>query len=425
MFKENMNNKVFTKFSGVESDLKLQDIPKFNRYSNDVKRDIGIITMMLMAFAVLCLRGYYVHFNPKTGRPLGGYTLNMFVKALAAAVEGIIVAWGILRIDIRIRKEEKIPRKEIKRQRTKYIEGISKQIISYREAVLGWMNEKFVPAENLIARIMRGEKKIRNQGDVMLTYRLGTGDLDISEHIILPNMVNTPQNIKLKRTCKKLKEEYKVIHDIPKAISLDEVGLLGVVGQGDKRKAYDIVRALSTQILVSEVPEDLKVAFVYDSVHSKGWNKYESFTRTQMETGISLVAGTPEKRGKVLDMLAQTIEERKALNGDCVENMKPRYIVFIDDMALLENHRIAEALRDDLCVCAFTFIFVADCIEKLPENVEYALVDSSEFSGVYSMADHICMPMVFDKLSEQKLDKYINYIKSKKTLRGGDLCWKK
>ena len=417
MFKENMNNKVFTKFSGVESDLKLQDIPKFNRYSNDVKRDIGIITMMLMAFAVLCLRGYYVHFNPKTGRPLGGYTLNMFVKALAAAVEGIIVAWGILRIDIRIRKEEKIPRKEIKRQRTKYIEGISKQIIFYREAVLGWMNEKFVPAENLIARIMRGEKKIRNQGDVMLTYRLGTGDQDISEHILLPDMQKvTLQNIRLKSISKKLKEEYAIIHDIPKAISLDEVGLLGVVGQGDRRKAYDIVRALSTQILVSEVPEDLKVAFVYDSVNSKGWNKYESFTRTQMETGISLVAGTPEKRGKVLDMLAQAIEERKALSGDGVENMKTRYIVFIDDMALLENHRIVEALRDDLCVCAFTFIFVADCIDKLPESVEYALVDSLEFSGVYSMADHTCMPVVFDKLSEQKLDKYINYIKSKKNV---------
>ena len=41
------------------------------------------------------------------------------------------------------------------------------------------------------------------------------------------------------------------------------------------------------------------------------------------------------------------------------------------------------------------------------------------------MTDHTCMPMVFDKLSEQKLDKYINYIKSKKTLRRGDLCWKK
>ena len=273
-----------------------------------------------------------------------------------------------------------------------------------------------MPAENLIRRIMRGEKKIRNQGDVMLTYRLGTGDLDISEHIILPNMVNTPQNIKLKRTYKKLKEEYGIIHEIPKAISLDEVGLLGVVGHGDKRKAYDIVRALSTQILVNEVPEDLKVAFVYDSVHSKGWNKYESFTRTQMETGISLVAGTPEKRGKVLNMLAQAIEERKALSGDGVENMKPRYIVFVDDMALLKNHRIVEALRDDLCVCAFTFIVVADCIEKLPENVEYALVDSLEFSGVYSMTDHTCMPMVFDKLSEQKLDKYINYIKSKKNV---------
>ena len=171
-------------------------------------------------------------------------------------------------------------------------------------------------------------------------------------------------------------------------------------------------RNIDTQILVSEVPEDLKVAFVYDSVNSKGWNKYESFTRTQMETGISLVAGTPEKRGKVLDMLALAIEERKALNGVGVENMKPRYIVFIDDMALLENHRIVEALRDDLCVCAFTFILVEDCIEKLPGNVEYALVDSSEFSGVYSMSDGSCMPVVFDKLSEQKFDKYIKYMKS-------------
>ena len=111
-------------------------------------------------------------------------------------------------------------------------------------------------------------------------------------------------------------------------------------------------------------------------------------------------------------MLAQAIEERKALSGDGVENMKTRYIVFIDDMALLENHRIVEALRDDLCVCAFTFIFVADCIDKLPESVEYALVDSLEFSGVYSMTDHTCMPMVFDKLSEQKFDKYIKYMKS-------------
>ena len=421
MIREDTNKNIIERFPSMVSDLKLHAIPQLNKNKEDIWTAIKILAF----YAVLGVYAYYkymemtgeVHRSPSVTR----YTLML----LGAVPVGIVIALVVLYDSIRDYLRNRPSRKKIKKIRENYLEDVSKQIISYREAALEWMNKRFVPAENLIRRIMRGEKKIRNQGDVMLTYRLGTGDLDISEHILLPNMVNTPQNIKLKRTCKKLKEEYKVIHDIPKAISLDEVGLLGVVGQGDKRKAYDIVRALSTQILVSEVPEDLKVAFVYDSVHSKGWNKYESFTRTQMETGISLVAGTPEKRGKVLDMLAQTIEERKALNGDCVENMKPRYIVFIDDMALLENHRIAEALRDDLCVCAFTFIFVADCIEKLPENVEYALVDSSEFSGVYSMADHTCMPIVFDKLSEQKLDKYINYIKSKKTLRGGDLCWKK
>ncbi len=421
MIREDTNKNIIERFPSMESDLKLHAIPQLNKNKEDIWTAIKILAF----YAVLGVYAYYKYME-MTGEPHTSPSVTRYTLMLLGAVPvGIVIALVALYDSIRDYLRNRPSRKKIKKIRENYLEDVSKQIISYREAVLGWMSEKFVPAENLIARIMRGEKKIRNQGDVMLTYRLGTGDLDISEHIILPNMVNTPQNIKLKRTYKKLKEEYGIIHDIPKAISLDEVGLLGVVGQGDKRKAYDIVRALSTQILVSEVPEDLKVAFVYDSVHSKGWNKYESFTRTQMETGISLVAGTPEKRGKVLDMLAQAIEERKALNGDSVENMKPRYIVFVDDMALLENHRIVEALCDDLCACAFTFIFVADCIEKLPENVEYALVDSLEFSGVYSMTDHTCMPMVFDKLSEQKLDKYINYIKSKKTLRRGDLCWKK
>lgn len=421
MIREDTNKNIIERFPSMESDLKLHAIPQLNKNKEDIWTAIKILAF----YAVLGVYAYYKYME-MTGEPHTSPSVTRYTLMLLGAVPvGIVIALVALYDSIRDYLRNRPSRKKIKKIRENYLEDVSKQIISYREAVLGWMSEKFVPAENLIARIMRGEKKIRNQGDVMLTYRLGTGDLDISEHIILPNMVNTPQNIKLKRTYKKLKEEYGIIHDIPKAISLDEVGLLGVVGQGDKRKAYDIVRALSTQILVSEVPEDLKVAFVYDSVHSKGWNKYESFTRTQMETGISLVAGTPEKRGKVLDMLAQAIEERNDLNGDGVENMKPRYIVFIDDMALLENHRIVEALRDDLCACAFTFIFVADCIEKLPENVEYALVDSLEFSGVYSMTNHTCMPMVFDKLSEQKLDKYINYIKSKKTLRRGDLCWKK
>ena len=44
--------------------------------------------------------------------------------------------------------------------------------------------------------------------------------------------------------------------------------------------------------------------------------------------------------------------------------------------------RQVEALRDDLCVCAFTFIVVADCIEKLPENVEYADVYKRQGSNI-------------------------------------------
>lgn len=90
-------------------------------------------------------------------------------------------------------------------------------------------------------------------------------------------------------------------------------------------------------------------------------------------------------------MLAQAIEERKALNGVGVENMKPRYIVFIDDMALLENHRIVEALRDDLCVCAFTFILVEDCIEKLPGMLNMHLLIHRNFQeSILCQMVHVC-----------------------------------
>ena len=244
MIREDTNKNIIERFPSMESDLKLHAIPQLNKNKEDIWTAIKILAF----YAVLGVYAYYKYME-MTGEPHTSPSVTRYTLMLLGAVPvGIVIALVALYDSIRDYLRNRPSRKKIKKIRENYLEDVSKQIISYREAALEWMNKRFVPAENLIRRIMRGEKKIRNQGDVMLTYRLGTGDLDISEHIILPNMVNIPQNIKLKRTCKKLKEEYGIIHDIPKAISLDEVGLLGVVGQGDKRKAYDIVRALSTKI---------------------------------------------------------------------------------------------------------------------------------------------------------------------------------
>lgn len=413
MIKENNNG--VQRFSTITDDLKLQDIPRFNRYNNNVFKDMWFVIKILAIGVVLCLYEYYVFFNPDTIKRLSGYAINMSVKALAAVVGGVIAVLGLLYSDICTRRKNGASRKEIKERRNEYLESVCQQIISYRDDISEWMNTRFVSADDLIRRVMRGEKKICSQRDTSLTYRIGTGDQDISEHIILPEMLKiTLQNIRLKESVRKIIEENKVIHDIPKVISLDDVGLLGVIGRDDKRMAYGIARALAAQILISEVPENLKVAFVYDSTHNRGWDRYVSFTRTQIGKDTDLVAGTPEKRRKLLDMLVRELCERKTLDGDRSEDVKPRYVVFVDDINLLEDYRIVEELQDKVDGCACTFVFVADRMEKLPENVEYTLVDSTDFSGVYSMSDGTCMPVVFDKLSEQKLDKYIKYVEQEK-----------
>ena len=203
MIREDTNKNIIERFPSMESDLKLHAIPQLNKNKEDIWTAIKILAF----YAVLGVYAYYKYME-MTGEPHPSPSVTRYTLMLLGAVPvGIVIVLVVLYDSIRDYLRNRPSRKKIKKIRENYLEDVSKQIISYREAALEWMNKRFVPAEDLIRRIMRGEKKIRNQGDVMLTYRLGTGDLDISEHIILPNMVNTPQNIKLKRTCKKLKEE--------------------------------------------------------------------------------------------------------------------------------------------------------------------------------------------------------------------------
>ena len=176
MIREDTNKNIIERFPSMESDLKLHAIPQLNKNKEDIWTAIKILAF----YAVLGVYAYYKYME-MTGEPHTSPSVTRYTLMLLGAVPvGIVIALVALYDSIRDYLRNRPSRKKIKKIRENYLEDVSKQIISYREAALEWMNKRFVPAENLIRRIMRGEKKIRNQGDVMLTYRLGTGDLDIS-----------------------------------------------------------------------------------------------------------------------------------------------------------------------------------------------------------------------------------------------------
>lgn len=157
MIREDTNKNIIERFPSMESDLKLHAIPQLNKNKEDIWTAIKILAF----YAVLGVYAYYKYME-MTGEPHTSPSVTRYTLMLLGAVPvGIVIALVALYDSIRDYLRNRPSRKKIKKIRENYLEDVSKQIISYREAALEWMNKRFVPAENLIRRIMRGEKKIR------------------------------------------------------------------------------------------------------------------------------------------------------------------------------------------------------------------------------------------------------------------------
>ena len=66
-----------------------------------------------------------------------------------------------------------------------------------------------------------------------------------------------------------------VIKDVPQGVDLGATGIIGIVGAGDKSKAFDVARTMIAQIAANNSYRDVKLAFAFDSeTDSSEWMNY-------------------------------------------------------------------------------------------------------------------------------------------------------
>ena len=250
----------------------------------------------------------------------------------------------------------------------------------------------------------------RSHGD-MLSYRLGTGDLEFPAPIQIPKEKFTLINDSLSDKPKMIQESYQTMHHVPICVDLFEETVIGIVGGEDKAGAYGVAYDLIAQITTQNCYTDVKTAFVFREDQGERESKW-SFAKWMPHTWSAdrkfrYVAANANEASDVFYELAKVLRYRSEEAGGYSAQKKiwkPHFILFVEDQSLLEGEPIAKYLFQKDASLGISVILMAEQYEDLPNSCEYVIENDEKFRGIYDMRSGEKTEISFDAMNEEALE---------------------
>lgn len=231
----------------------------------------------------------------------------------------------------------------------------------------------------------------RNQQDYLFV-RLGTGEQDFQKEIKVPADHFTLIEDELAGEPARIRNEYRVLHNVPAGISLGEHSLVGIIGGMNRAGCYPVLWTLITQLAANYDYSDLKLVLLVDGTNPLDrlllektkwlphmWSDDQSFR---------YAGESRESVREVLSQLNAMLKNRWELaKNDQTWNHAARYVILATSPQLLEGNMASVYLFDqDVDIATNTFICSED-FGHLPNECEYMIQNDAAFRGCYSVRD--------------------------------------
>ncbi len=240
-----------------------------------------------------------------------------------------------------------------------------------------------------------------------MCQRLGCGNILFQMDINVPKEKFSMLTDELSEKPRLIKEEYKVLYDVPVNVDLLANKLIGVVGGDKKKGAFDIVRILSSQIAANNCYTDVKLVYIFDdNKDEENWDYTHWFPHVWSEDKKTrYVASNKTEASDVLFELTQILrfraEEEKNKKKDIP---KPYYVLVVSDAELLEGELITKYIYECDPSYGLTTLILAESKEQLPNQCEYLIEKDAEFSGICNLTVEDNLPLAFDEISAEQLE---------------------
>lgn len=384
-----------------------------------------------MAIPMLLSCMLMIYSSRSSGGTVTPFMFMGLITAVSSAVLGAV--WGIINFRKGANKEEEAEKKRFDAY-SEYLMKMTEKIKNMNLHNKKILQELYPSAEECTS-FTRKNKNLWNRNGThedFLCHRVGIGDLPFQAEINIPQEKFTLINDSLADKPKEIRDTYSVLKSVPVCLDLMENKIVGIVGGKNKNGAYQIIKALSSQIAVSNCYTDVKLAYLFGDesrrreVEFSKWlphcwsedkkTRYCAFS----EDEVSDICYELTKTFRIRD------EAAKENHGSAKDNISPHYVVFVEDINLLEGEPLAKYIFEENEEYGLTTVLLAENYEDLPNSCNCIVYNDGTYTGIYtpttlsSLGNNLIVDTVSDE-SLEKLARALSKIEVSEVTTGGEI----
>lgn len=310
------------------------------------------------------------------------------VISVGSAIVGTV--WGIINYRYAIKARQKKERYRQERYEEYLVEctdRIREKFEHNRNTMLSLYPD--AASKAVTVRTHNGLWERKRQHEDFLHVRVGLGDMPFQVKIHAPRRAFTLTDDELADRPRRIAESYSTMHEVPINVDLCKHSVVGILTDGDRRKALDMVRVIVTQITTNHCYTDVKLCALFhaerDTADQWGFVRWLPHVWNE-EHSMRFVACDDTGVDDVLYSLAQMLRTR-AENLEASLSKKevfvPHYVLFVEDPAFLESQLISKYLFENGEQLGITTVIMVDSYEQLPSACDYVIENDKSFCGVY------------------------------------------
>ncbi len=357
--------------------------------------------------------------SSSSGYGISPYMYTGIVIAAASAVLGVM--WGL--INMRHAKKDHAEAEENRSMRYQaYLYGVEQDIMTKVEENRKILEGAYPSASTCAewdAYCPTLWSRNTSHSDVLFV-RLGLGDVPFQCQIKVPKKTFTLYDDALSELPKQIRDRYRTLHNVPVGIDLQRRQLVGVVGDGKASAAAGIARTIALQIAANNCYTDVKLVFIGKAqlLASGGdWGFAKWLPHVWSESKVTrFCASTQAEITEICFELSEVIRVRAELAEHPSEEglPLPYYIIFLENLELLQNEGIVKHLLDPLPCYGISTVILAHSRELLPNVCEDVIEGRGGKGLIYNLGAGIVSgtEVTFDTVTAQAAEKFARKIAS-------------
>lgn len=341
-----------------------------------------------------------------------GLSMGSLVMSVGAAAIGTI--WAIVNVNYSKKEEAESEHNRVEHfvSYIVEIENILKNKAEYNKNVLV---AQYPSSQEMLHFTTDNTRRLWEKSSThadFLSIRAGSGDIGSPNQIETAKEEIAGEHDPLNDKIYELAENYRLLKDVPVAVSLLRYRMVGLVSE-DENIRKGLIRNISLQITAAHPYNDVRLCYVFPGKDLEDMEYAKWLPHTKTPDGkLRMLTCDKKTVGDVMYFLSSVIRERmeESEKKKEEENTKvlPHYVIIISDISLVQDETIFKFLMNPPKEVGLSVIVVADAIDKIPANCTTIIQKDSDITSCYNTLGEFqeSRNLVMDEVSQEQMDTY-------------------